>query len=148
MLNLACIMGRLTADPELKFTQNNISVTRFTLAVNRPKKTGTEEQADFITVVAWRHTAEFVCKYFTKGQLMAVDGSIRTSSYTDKDGVTRRTFDIVANNVHFAGAKKAVNENSNPTTATAEPANDTPKPYIGEQEEFEDIPCADDDLPF
>lgn len=147
MLNIACIMGRLTADPELKFTQNNISVTRFTLAVNRPKRAGAEEQADFITVVAWRHTAEFVCKYFTKGQLMAVDGSIRTGSYTDKDGITRRTFDIVANNVHFAGTKKSVSEESNPTE-TAETASDTPKQYTGEQEEFEDIPCADDDLPF
>lgn len=147
MVNLACIMGRLTADPELKFTQNNISVTRFTLAVNRPKKAGAEEQADFITVVAWRHTAEFVCKYFSKGQLMAVDGSIRTGSYTDKDGITRRTFDIVANNVHFAGAKKSTNEESNPTE-TAEAASDTPKQYTGEQGEFVDVPCADDDLPF
>lgn len=144
MLNIACIMGRLTADPELKYTQNNISVTRFTLAVNRPKRANAEEQTDFISVVAWRHTAEFVCKYFAKGQLMAVDGSIRTGSYTDNDGITRRTFDILANNVHFAGAKK----DAKPATTAAEPADDAPKQYTGEQTEFEDIPCSDDDLPF
>lgn len=107
MLNIACIMGRLTTDPELNHTQNGVAVTSFTLAVDRSYvKTGEERQTDFITVVAWRGTAEFVCKYFRKGQLMAVQGSIQTRNFTDKDGNKRKAFEVVADNVHFAEGKK------------------------------------------
>ena len=76
MLNVACIMGRLTADPELRYTQGNTAVVRITLACNRPTRAGSEEQTDFIDVTAWGKTAEFVSRYFHKGQLVAVDGSI------------------------------------------------------------------------
>ena len=79
-------MGRLVADPELRHTSNDISVTSFTVAVDRSYvKSGTDRQADFIDVVAWRSTAEFVCKYFRKGQLIAIQGSIQTRTYVDKD---------------------------------------------------------------
>lgn len=132
MLNIACIMGRLTTDPELKHTPAGVAVTSFTLAVDRSYvKAGAERQADFITVVAWRGTAEFVCKYFRKGQLMAVQGSIQARNFTDKDGNKRKAFEVVADNVHFAEGKK-----DKPDTA----ADDR-------QTDFEEIP-PDDDLPF
>ena len=107
MLNTAVLMGRLTADPELRHTPNNLAVTSFTLAVDRSYvKSGAERQTDFIDVVAWRSTAEFVCRYFHKGQLVAVQGSIQTRSYTDREGIKRKAFEIVADNVHFAESKR------------------------------------------
>ena len=113
MLNVTCVMGRLTADPELRYTQGNTAVVRITLACNRPTRAGAEEQTDFIDVTAWGKTAEFVSKYFSKGQLIAVDGSIRTGSYTDKQGIKRRTFEIWANNCHFAEPKSARSNDNN-----------------------------------
>ena len=108
MLNVVALMGRLTADPELRYTQgSNIPVTTFTLAVDRSYvKQGTERQADFIDIVAWRSTAEFVSRYFRKGQLVAVQGSIQTRSYEDKQGIKRKAFEIVADSVHFAEPKR------------------------------------------
>lgn len=107
MLNVAVLMGRLVADPELRHTTSDIAVTSFTIAVDRSYvKSGAERQADFIDIVAWRSTAEFVCKYFRKGQLIAVQGSIQTRSYQDKDGNKRKAFEIVADNVHFAESKR------------------------------------------
>ena len=84
-MNNVSLVGRITADPELRHTQSGIAMTRFTLAVDRRIKSGEEKQADFITIVAWRQQAEFVCKYFSKGRRMAITGSIRTGSYNDKD---------------------------------------------------------------
>ena len=102
MLNVAVVMGRLVADPELRHTPSDVAVTSFTLAVDRSYvKSGTERQADFIDVVAWRSTADFVCKYFRKGQMMAVHGSIQTRTYTDKDGNKRKATEIVANDVNL-----------------------------------------------
>ena len=105
MLNNVTLMGRLCGDPELKHTQNDIAVTSFTLAVDRQFKSGEEREADFINIVAWRATAEFITRYFKKGQLMALEGSIQTRKYTDKDGNNRTAFEVVANNVHFCGGK-------------------------------------------
>ena len=103
MLNNVVLMGRLTADPELRHTPNDIPVTSFTLAVDRSYvKSGADRQTDFIDIVAWRSTAEFVCRYFRKGLLVAVQGSIQTRSYQDKEGNKRKAFEIVADNVHFA----------------------------------------------
>lgn len=103
MLNQAVLMGRLTAEPELKHTQSGVSVVRFTLAVDRSyAKQGEERQTDFINITAWRQTAEFVSRYFRKGQLVAVQGTIQTGSYTDRDGHKRNTFYVVADQVHFA----------------------------------------------
>jgi single-strand DNA-binding protein len=105
MLNTAIIMGRLTADPELRTTQSGISVTSFTVAVDRAYKSGDERQTDFINVVAWRGTADFVSRYFSKGQMIAVQGSIQTRSYEDKNGNKRTAVEIVADNVSFCGSK-------------------------------------------
>ncbi len=114
MLNQVALMGRLTADPELRHTPNDISVTTFTIAVNRSYvKQGAERQADFIDVVAWRNTAEFICRYFKKGQMMAVTGSIQTRTYTDKDGKNRKAFEVVADNVYFTESKNSNSGNSN-----------------------------------
>ena len=107
MLNVVALMGRLTADPELRYTQSNIPVTSFTLAVDRRySRQGEEKQTDFINIVAWRQSAEFVSKWFKKGQLVAVDGSIQTRKYQDKEGNNRTAFEVVANNVHFAESKR------------------------------------------
>ena len=105
MLNCAVIMGRLTADPELRQTPSGVAVTRFTVAVDRTfVKAGEERKADFINVVAWRQTAEFVTRYFSKGSMIAVQGAIQTGSY-EKDGRKYNTFEIVADNVSFCGDK-------------------------------------------
>lgn len=110
MLNTAIIMGRLTADPELRTTQTGLSVTSFTVAVDRNYKSGDERQTDFINVVAWRGTADFVSRYFKKGQMIAVQGSIQTRNYEDKNGNKRTAVEIVADNVSFCGSK---NESGN-----------------------------------
>lgn len=142
MLNVAVLMGRLCADPELRQTPNGVSVTSFTLAVDRSYvKAGTERQTDFIDIVAWRNTAEFVCKYFKKGQLAAVQGSIQTRTYTDKEGNKRKAFEIVADQVHFAEPKRE--SNNNPSAKQEE----KPAYSGGNSDDFEEIP-SDDDLPF
>lgn len=114
MLNVAVLMGRLVADPELRHTTTDIAVTSFTIAVDRSYvKSGADREADFLDIVAWRGTAEFVCKYFRKGQLIAVQGSIQTRSYQDKDGNKRKAFEIVADNVHFADSKQPASSPAN-----------------------------------
>ena len=106
MINLAVIMGRLVADPELRQTQTGLSVTSFTVAVDRSfVKQGEERQADFIDVVAWRGTAEFVTRYFQKGSMIALRGAIQTSSYEDKNGIRRKKFEIIAEDISFCGSK-------------------------------------------
>lgn len=108
MLNVVALMGRLTADPELRATPAGVSVTSFTIAVDRSfVKQGEERQADFINCVAWRGTADFVAKYFQKGSPIAVDGSIQTRRYQDKNGNNRTAVEIVVDHVHFAGNKPA-----------------------------------------
>lgn len=142
MLNVAVVMGRLVADPELRHTPSDIAVTSFTLAVDRQYKSGTEQQADFIDIVAWRGTAEFVCKYFTKGQMIAVHGSIQTRTYQDKDGNKRKTFEIVAGDVNFCGDKKASRESEEFKNVEARPQ--AQEHY---NTDFEEI-NGNDDLPF
>ena len=107
MLNTSILMGRLTADPELKHTPSDVAITTFTLAIDRSYvKQGEERQCDFIDIVAWRGQAEFVTKYFHKGQLVAVQGSIQTRTYTDKEDIKRKAFEIVADSVYFAEPKR------------------------------------------
>ncbi len=153
MLNVAVLMGRLVADPELRHTANDVSVTSFTVAVDRSYvKAGADRQADFIDVVAWRNTADFVCKYFRKGQLIAVQGSIQTRTYTDKDGNKRKAVEIVADNVHFAEPKRDNSQSvmmgngyhSRPEMPVQQSA---PAYASGNADDFEEIP-TDDDLPF
>lgn len=151
MLNNAILMGRLTADPELKHTTTGIAVTRFTLAVDRNYvKSGTERQTDFIDIVAWRSTAEFVSKYFHKGQLVAVQGSIQTGSYQDREGNKRKSFEIVADNVYFAESKKDSYDNTDRQSAQNSYSDDSniAESYTsGNTGDFEEVPM-DDDLPF
>ena len=167
MLNIVVLMGRLTADPELRTTQSGLSVCRFTLAVDRNyAKAGTEKQTDFINCIAWDKKAEFVSRYFVKGQLVAVDGSIRTGSYTDNNGNKRYTTDVVVDNVNFTGDRRdgggsrqgssysgnsyQPNNNGGNNNYNSAPRQDSaPAPTYsnGSASDFEELPL-DDDLPF
>ena len=142
MLNCAVVMGRLTADPEVRQTPSGVSVCRFTVAVDRSYvKQGEQRQADFIDILAWRQTAEFVGKYFQKGSMIAVQGSIQTGSY-EKDGIKRRTFEIVADNVSFCGSKS---ESGN--TAPRNDFDSAPSFSNGSVDDFS-ASADDDELPF
>ena len=103
---MVVLTGRLTADPELKTTSNGTSVVSFSIAVDRRYRTGEERQTDFINIVAWRSSAEFISKYFKKGSLIGIEGSIQTRKYTDKNGNNRTAFEVVANNVQFVESKR------------------------------------------
>ena len=106
MLNSVVLMGRFVADPELKTTQSNKSVTSFVLAVDREYvKSGVERQTDFIDIVAWNNTAEFITRHFKKGSQIAVQGSIQTRMYEDKNGNKRKAVEVKASNVSFCGSK-------------------------------------------
>ena len=125
MLNNIVIMGRLTRDPELRRTGSGVAVTSFTLAVNRDfsGKDG-EKETDFIDCVAWRQTGEFVSKYFSKGRMACVQGSLQMRDWTDKDGNKRRSAEVIASNVYFADSKSAAQNDgsSQPAPAFATPA--------------------------
>ena len=101
-MNNISLVGRLTADPELKQTQSGISVTSFSIAVDRP---GSQDTTDFIPVVAWRQTAEFVCKYFRKGQRIGLTGKLTSRKYEDRDGNKRTAYEVVADRVEFVESK-------------------------------------------
>lgn len=167
MLNIAALMGRLVADPELKTTQSGISVTSFRIAVDRNITDGSgARQTDFIDIVAWRGTAEFVCKYFTKGQMIAVNGRIQTRSYEDKQGNKRTAVEVVADNVSFCGSKNEGSAHSAPQkqagvgywnqgSSYAPPVQERKEaPATGNgftQQSLEEIPegyDSDEDLPF
>ncbi len=144
-MNSICLLGRLTADPELRTTQTGIAVTGFKVAVDRsytPK--GQEKQVDFIPVQAWRQTAEFLCKYFRKGQRIALQGSLQSRSYTDKDGNKRTAYEVVADNVFFAESK---NGGTAPVSPTVDYSDRAPQSAPPAAEDFEVIP-DEDSLPF
>jgi len=146
MINTVALMGRLTYEPEIKSTASGVSVLRFQIAVDRNyQRQGTERQADFIDCVAWRQTAEFISRYFHKGSLIAVEGSIQTQNYTDKDGNNRKSVEVVANNVSFCGSR-----NDNGAGAPNQAAFEQPAPsYASAQSsDFEEIVDDEDDLPF
>lgn len=106
MLNVICLVGRLTADPELRTTTTGISTCRFSIAVDREfVKQGEERQADFFDVVAWRQQAEFVTKYFHKGSWVSVVGSMQSRTYDDKNGIKRKVFEVMASSISFCGNK-------------------------------------------
>ncbi len=114
MLNKVILMGRLTRDPELKTTASDIPVCSFTVAVDRRfQKSGEERQADFINVVAWRQTAEFVSRYFNKGRMINVVGSLQTRTYDDAEGKKRYVTEVVADEVNFCGDKKTEGQSNN-----------------------------------
>ena len=107
MLNKIFLMGRLTRDPELRRTQSGTAVTSFSLAVDRDfKSQGGEKETDFIDVVAWRSTAEFVSKYFTKGRMAVVEGRLQIRDWTDRDGGKRRSAEVIADNVYFGDSRR------------------------------------------
>ena len=139
MFNLVVLTGRLTADPELKTTSNGTSVVSFSIAVDRRYRAGEERQTDFINIVAWRSSAEFISKYFKKGSLIGIEGSIQTRRYTDKNGNNRTAFEVIANNVQFVESKRdGAATNSEPASFSNADVND-----------FADLGSAsDDDLPF
>ena len=143
MLNVVALEGRFVADPELKQTTSGLSVTSFRLACDRSYcKQGQERQTDWIDCVAWRSNAEFICKYFSKGQLTAIEGSIQTRSYTDKDGNKRKAVEVVVSQAHFAESKKDTGNKNIYHKQEKQPdisADDTG--------DFEEIP-SDDTLPF
>ena len=106
MLNKCFLLGRMTKDPEIRRTNGGTAVTSFTLAVDRDFKTNGEKETDFIEVVAWRNTAEFVSKYFSKGRMAIVEGRLQIRDWTDKNGNKRRTAEVVADNVYFGDSKR------------------------------------------
>lgn len=157
MINVAVLMGRLVADPELRHTPNDISVTTIRIAVDRRfNKAGGEKQTDFIDVTAWRQTAEFICRYFRKGSMIAVQGSIRVENYTDRDGNKRSRFEVVADNVSFCGEKRETSESAHQAYQRGNQEqpnieNDEEDPpqqmRMADGEGMQPIP-PDDDLPF
>lgn len=128
MLNRVVLIGRLTKDPELRYTQSNIAVASFTLAVDRAYKSNGEKETDFIDVVVWRQAAENCVNYLSKGKLAAVDGRIAVDKYTGTDGKERKTYRVVADNVRFLS-----------------PKSDAP---TAQQEQTAIFPGGDDDLPY
>ena len=157
MINKAILMGRLTTDPELRQTQSGISSCRFTIAVNRKFKNKNTDQyeADFISCVAWRQTAEFVSRYFSKGSMICISGSLRTGSYTDRNhsDVTHYKTDVFVDSVEFTGEKKQQGTTSNyqppqqqrPPQQNAQP--DQQSIQLGDLSDFEEI-LSDGDVPF
>lgn len=158
MLNIAILQGRLVADPEPHHTPNGVTVTKFTVAVERSYvKAGEERQADFIDIVAWRNTAEFVCKYFRKGQTIALQGSIQTRTYTDRDGNNRKAVEVVADQVHFADSKRQEDDGEDRAAQARAAAGTMPEAHGGfiplksapaVAYDTADDPRLDDDLPF
>ncbi len=143
-MNVVVLVGRLTDNPELRKTGNDISVVRFSIAVDRAYKSGEERQADFINIVAWRQTAEFISRYFTKGQRIGIEGSLRMNRYTDKDGNNRTTYEVVVNNAHFVENKR---DGGNAGGYTA-PQTSAPQSFSNSDSgDFAEI-AGDDDLPF
>ena len=131
MINTVVLMGRITKDLELKQTPNGISVLAFTMAVDRNSK---EKQTDFISCVAWRQTAEFISKFFSKGRMIAVEGSIQTRRYEDKEGKKRMVTEVVVNQASFTGESK-------------DSLHTNPADSIGNPDEYEDV-LSDDGVPF
>lgn len=132
-MNVVILMGRLTADPELKTTNNGVSVTSFSIAVDREYTK--EKQTDFINCVAWRNNAEFISKYFTKGQMIALRGTLQQNNYTDKDGNKRTSYNVVVDSANFCGGKE---KNTSPDINFSQ-VNTS---------DFEEVDMAENDLPF
>lgn len=155
MINSVVLMGRLTSDPELRTTQSGKSVVSFSLAVDRDFQQSGEKQADFISVVAWGKTAEFIDKYFRKGRMIAVVGRIQTRTYTDKDGNNRKVVEVVADKVSFTGEKADTAAQEPSRSEGYEPAGKTRSPVSaadvgyesGTPADFAEVP-SDDVLPF
>lgn len=148
MLNHITIMGRLTRDPEVRMTQSQTQVASFTLAVDRDfgGRDGSERQADFIDCVAWRQTAEFVGKYFTKGRMAVVSGRLQSRKWETREGEKRTSWEVVADNVYFGDSRRDGDSNeSRSFTRDYEAPKSAPKAAQGG---FEDLGGDDGELPF
>ena len=147
MLNKIVVMGRLTRDPELRRTQNGTAVTSFSVACERDfKSQDGEKETDFIDVVAWRTTAEFVSKYFAKGRMAVVYGRLQLRDWTDRDGNKRRAAEIVADSVYFGDSKPAGDQTGGKQTSTASygGAAELPENF----DPFSEVDASDGELPF
>lgn len=143
MLNKIILMGRLTRDPELRRTQSGTSVASFSLAVERDFKSQSgEKETDFIDIVAWRNTADFVSKYFTKGRMAIVEGRLQIRDWTDKDGGKRRTAEVIAENLYFGDSKR---DGDSGTSGGYHPAG---RPVDVSADDFAEIGEEDGELPF
>lgn len=156
MLNVVVLMGRLTADPELRTSSNGTNYCRFSIAVDRSfVRSGEERKTDFFNCVSWGKTADFISRYFTKGQMIAVQGSLQTGSYTNRDGVKVNTVDINVNDANFTGSKKesgAADQSSytgsyGDRRAQNAPSAPAPAYSSGSADDFIPTP-VDEDLPF
>ena len=148
MLNKIILMGRLTRDPELRRTGTGTAVTSFSLAVDRDFKSQSgEKETDFIDIVAWRNTAEFVSKYFTKGRMAVVEGRLQIRDWTDKDGGKRRSAEVVADNVYFGDSKRDGGDSSGYSAAPAY-KNAAPSNFNAGGSDFAEIGEDDGELPF
>ncbi len=159
MLNVVVIMGRLVADPELRTTTNGINLARFRIACDRSYSRQSEQrQTDFLDVVAWRQQADFVCKYFQKGSLIIIEGSIQSRQYQDKNGNNRTGVEIVANNINFGGPKNSNGNAGGSSYAASQPRQNAqpahpssieavPSYSAGDNDDFAVIDDSDD-LPF
>ena len=147
MLNKIVIMGRLTRDPEMRQTGSGTPVTSFSLAVERDYsgRDGGEKQTDFIDVVAWRHTAEFVDKYFSKGDMAAVSGRLQIRDWTDKDGNKRRSAEVVADSVYFGGSKRR-EADAAPAAYDSRPA--AAQPTEADMERLDELVSAYDNVAY
>ena len=150
-MNKVILMGRLTADPETRYTQSNIPMTRFKIAVNRPGKPQEgQPSADFFNITAWRSTAEFVGKYFKKGQQVLIEGYLRNNSWTDQQGNKRYSDDVHAEQVYFADSKRDSGSNNtysgNNMPQVSAPSFSAEKPENGDG--FYALNEDDEDLPF
>ena len=147
-MNNIVLMGRLTRDPELRHTQSGTPVASFTLAVDRrfTPKDGGERQTDFIDIVAWQNTAEFVSKYFTKGQMAAVTGRLQIRDWTDREGNKRRSAEVVADNIYFTESKRSRETNFAPADTRDDYNTSFSTPVTGS--DFAELDMDDGDLPF
>ena len=152
MLNKIFIMGRLTRDPELRRTQSGTPVTSFSLAVDRDFKSQSgEKETDFIDVVAWRSTAEFVAKYFTKGRMAVVEGRLQIRDWQDRDGNKRRSAEVIADNVYFGDSRRDSSGDSGSGSyggGYSAPAGGYAHAVGGGASGFAEIDEEDGDLPF
>ena len=155
MINMVALMGRLTYEPELRTTPSGVSVLRFQVACDRNyQRSGQDRQADFIDCVAWRQTAEFISRYFQKGRMIALEGSLQTRNYEDKTGAKRTAYEVIVDQAYFADSKPAGGQPSAGATPfpTQPPQFEEPQRgnslSVGDFGSFEEIDTDDGDLPF
>ena len=159
-MNRVILMGRLTADPELRQTPQGTAVTRFTIAVDRRFRKDGGQQADFITCVAWRQTAEFICRFFQKGRMIAVEGQLQSRSWDSQDGKRQYATEVIIDNAYFTGSRNENSNGTNQSTGAYQTNFSAPEAptYSAPQSQSDDMGFVDlsfandigseDDLPF